>query len=116
MFTSYAVIKISSLGFGFILLGLIITGVIISRQEYGLLICNIPLLLVDGGALVSSWRMMKEERESAVEEGYPEDGGPMTCPECGEEKLEVDPNGTGFCKSCDYITKDYFEEVEEGEG
>ncbi|MFW5946761.1 MAG: hypothetical protein ACOCTN_07840 [Candidatus Natronoplasma sp.] len=118
LFKGYAFFKLVGLGISFTFIGIVITGVIISQHEYSLLICNIPTFLIGGGALFFARKIWRGEKKSdrssssSVKIGYSKESNLMTCPECGEKKMEVELDSSGFCRNCSYSTSDYYEEFE----
>ena len=123
LFKGYAFFKLISLGVGFVFFGIALTVLIIFQQEFSLLLCNIPLLLIGGGALYFALKIWRGEKSSGTsvsaassfKNGYTREADLKPCPECGEEKMEVELDGSGFCKNCGYSTREYYKEMESEE-
>jgi len=118
LFRGYAFFKLVKVGIGFVVLGFVITSVIILEQEFALLICNVPLLLMGGALLYFALGIWRKEKASdtwssnSTWNSHSSEENLMTCPKCGEEKMKVEFDDSGFCKNCGHTTKGYYEDID----
>ncbi len=93
--------------------GLVLLGMAIRDNRPDGFAISVFLFIIGFGLLYMAHKIWSSERDdantstSSMGIGYSKESKLKECPKCGQEKMDVEFDGSGVCSGCGYSTQEY---------